>query len=215
MAMGKRVAEGQESFWIATADLPSAPGHPFYERLNKILHVDDFDRFVETRCRKFYAARMGRPSLAPAVYFRLLLIGYFEGIDSERGIAWRVADSMALRRFVGYALTDSTADHSTISRTRRLIDLPARRVDRAELCPLLRHGRDASHASSRAREHLETAAGSRSRFQSEFGDASGDGIRHPAWVAGPLGFSARPVRLSMDASTSWENPSRDPCVDPA
>ena len=124
MAMGKRVAEGQESFWIATADLPSAPGHPFYERLNKILRDNDFDRFVETRCRKFYAARMGRPSLAPAVYFRLLLIGYFEGIDSERGIAWRVADSMALRRFVGYALTDSTSDHSTISRTRRLIDLP-------------------------------------------------------------------------------------------
>ncbi len=123
MAMGKRDGEGQESFWIPTADLPRTSGHPFYERLNKILHTNDFDRFVETRCRKFYAAKMGRPSLAPAVYFRLLLIGYFEGIDSERGIAWRVADSMALRRFVGYALTDSTADHSTISRTRRLIDL--------------------------------------------------------------------------------------------
>ncbi len=123
MAMGKRGSEAQESFWVATCDLPPTPGHPFYERLNKILHTNDFDRFVETRCRKFYAAKMGRPSLAPAVYFRLLLIGYFEGIDSERGIAWRVADSMALRRFVGYALTDSTADHSTISRTRRLIDL--------------------------------------------------------------------------------------------
>ncbi len=116
MAMGKRDREDQESSWVATADLPIAPGHPFYERLNKILSGNNFDRFVETRCRKFYAARMGRPSLAPAVYFRLLLIGYFEGIDSERGIAWRVADSMALRRFVGYALTDSTADHSTISR---------------------------------------------------------------------------------------------------
>ena len=123
MAMGTRARERQESFWIATAELPRTPGHPFYERLNQIFEAHGFDRFVEKRCDKFYAQTMGRPSLPPAVYFRLLLIGYFEGIDSERGIAWRVADSMALRRFLGYELTDQTADHSTLSRNRRLIDL--------------------------------------------------------------------------------------------
>ncbi len=123
MAMGKRDSGQQESFWVPTAELPRTPGHPFYERLNQIFEARDFDRLVEKRCGKFYAETMGRPSLPPAVYFRLLLIGYFEGIDSERGIAWRVADSMALRRFLGYALTDRTPDHSTISRNRRLIDL--------------------------------------------------------------------------------------------
>ena len=123
MAMGQRKRERQETFWVATSELPQTPGHPFYERLNKILDGQGFDRFVQERCRKFYADQMGRPSLPPAIYFRMLLVGYFEGIDSERGIAWRVADSMALRRFLGYDLTDQTTDHSTLSRNRRLIDL--------------------------------------------------------------------------------------------
>ena len=123
MAMGQRKRERQETFWVPTSELPQSPGHPFYERLNKILDGQGFDRFVQERCRKFYADQMGRPSLPPAIYFRMLLVGYFEGIDSERGIAWRVADSMALRRFLGYELTDQTTDHSTLSRNRRLIDL--------------------------------------------------------------------------------------------
>jgi len=123
MAMGQRKQEHQEAFWVPTSELPQTPGHPFYERLNKILDGQGFDRFVEERCRKFYADTMGRPSLPPAIYFRMLLVGYFEGIDSERGIAWRVADSMALRHFLGYGLTDQTTDHSTLSRNRRLIDL--------------------------------------------------------------------------------------------
>jgi transposase len=122
MAMGKRKREAEPSFWIAMAELPETPGHPFYQRLNQILDTHDFDRFIERLCRKFYADTMGRPSLPPGVYFRSLLIGYFEGIDSERGIAWRVADSLTLRRFLGYDLTERTPDHSTISRTRRLMD---------------------------------------------------------------------------------------------
>lgn len=105
MAMGKRKRETEPSFWIATAELPEMPGHPFYQRLNQILEKHDFDRLVERLCHKFYADRMGRPSLPPGVYFRLLLIGYFEGIDSERGIAWRVADSLTLRQFLGLELT--------------------------------------------------------------------------------------------------------------
>jgi transposase len=122
MAMGKREQDDQGSFWIPTTALPVSAAHPFYEQVNRILDGHGFDRFVEDLCRKFYADKMGRPSLAPAIYFRLMLIGYLEGIDSERGIAWRVADSLGLRRFLGYSLTDETPDHSTLSRNRRLID---------------------------------------------------------------------------------------------
>jgi transposase len=103
--------------------LARSPGHPFYQRLNELLDGEKFDVFVEGLCRKFYAPRMGRPSLAPGIYFRSLLIGYFEGIDSERGIAWRLADSLALRQFVRIGITEQTPDHSTISRTRRLMDV--------------------------------------------------------------------------------------------
>ena len=123
MAMGKRARHQQGDFWIETASLPPAPAHPFYVQVNQILESQGFDTFVEGLCGKFYAETMGRPSLAPAIYFRLMLIGYLEGIDSERGIAWRVADSLGLRRFLGYSLTDETPDHSTMSRNRRLIDV--------------------------------------------------------------------------------------------
>ena len=92
--------EQQEEMWIAQAALPKGPSHPFYERLNRLLDEQKFDRFVERGCRRFYAKKRGRPSLAPGAYFRLLLIGYFEGIDSERGIAWRAQDSLGLRRFL-------------------------------------------------------------------------------------------------------------------
>lgn len=123
MAMGKRRKQEQGTLWVPTAQLVRGPGHPFYRRLNEILAEQGFDLFAEELCRKFYADKQGRPSLAPGVYFRLLLIGYFEGIDSERGIAWRVADSLALREFLGYGLTQAVPDHSTISRNRRLIDV--------------------------------------------------------------------------------------------
>jgi len=126
--MGTRQAqEKQEDIWIANAELARSPGHPFYQRLNELLDSEKFDLLVEGLCQKFYAAKMGRPSLVPGIYFRALLIGYFEGIDSERGIAWRLADSLALRQFVGISLTESTPDHSTISRTRRLIDVETHR----------------------------------------------------------------------------------------
>ncbi len=128
MAMGTRKSrEKQEDLWIAHTELATAPGHPFYQRLNELLESERFDEFVEGRCAKFYAAKYGRPSLTPGIYFRSLLIGYFEGIEAERGIAWRLADSLALRRFVGIALDEYTPDHSTISRTRRLIDLDTHR----------------------------------------------------------------------------------------
>jgi len=108
---------------IATTDLPITAAHPFYGRLNQILDDAGFDAFVEAQCAPFYADTLGRPSLAPGRYFRLLLIGYFEGLNSERAIAWRAADSFALRRFRGLELPEAPPDHSTISRTRRLLDL--------------------------------------------------------------------------------------------
>jgi transposase len=123
MAMGRREGERHKPLWIAGSDLPTGPGHPFYKRLNRILTQHGFDRFVEQLCAAYYAKTMGRPSMAPGVYFRMLMVGYFEGIDSERGIAWRCADSLSLKDFLGYAVQDSTPDHSTISRTRRLIAL--------------------------------------------------------------------------------------------
>jgi transposase len=123
MAMGKKQARQQE-LWIVTNDLPRSRGHIFYDWVNKILNGAGFDEFAEKECVRFYKSEtMGRPSIAPGVYFRMLLIGYFEGIDSERGIAWRCADSLSLKSFLGYELTEATPDHSTVSRTRRLIDI--------------------------------------------------------------------------------------------
>lgn len=123
MAMGKRKRQQQGSLWVPAAQLARGPGHPFYRRLNQLLDKHGFDGFVEGQCAAYYADSLGRPSLPPAVYFRLLLVGYFEGIDSERGIAWRLADSISLREFLGYTLEDPTPDHSTISRTRRLLSV--------------------------------------------------------------------------------------------
>src|SRR5215212_6009383 len=124
MAMGKRRRRPkQTSMWVATQDLPRTAAHPFYTRLNQILDQADFDGYVEALCQGFYADEVGHPGLVPGRYFRLLLIGYFEGLDAERAIAWRTADSFALREFLGLVLPDAPPDHSTISRTRRLIDV--------------------------------------------------------------------------------------------
>jgi transposase len=122
MAMGtRRKREKQQDLWIAASAVVETPGNAFYDRLNQILDTHKFDSKVEQLCRKFYKkSQYGRPSLSPGVYFRCLLIGYFEGLDSERGIAWRTADSLSLRKFLGYTLEEKTPDHSTISRTRRL-----------------------------------------------------------------------------------------------
>ena len=122
MAMGTRKSrERQEPLWYGT-ELPAAPGHPFYTRLNEALDKAGFDRHCEESCAGFYHATLGRPSLAPGLYFRIMMIGFFEGLDSERGIAWRLADSLTLRQFLSIGLDENTPDHVTISRTRRLID---------------------------------------------------------------------------------------------
>ena len=117
MAMRRRAEERQGELWVATHALPAGPGHVFYERLNRLLAEAGFDRFVEDLVEEYYAEN-GRPGVSPGVYFRTLFVGYFEGIDSQRGIAWRCADSLSLRSFLGFDLTEKSPDHSSLTRIR-------------------------------------------------------------------------------------------------
>ena len=117
MAMGKRQPK-QGDLFIPTSALPEAPGHPFYRRLNAVLAEADFDRFVEDLCQPYYVQDLGRPSIPPGTYFRMLFVGYFEGLDSQRGIAWRCADSRSLQDFLGFLPTEATPDHSSLTRVR-------------------------------------------------------------------------------------------------
>jgi transposase len=122
MALGKHREEQQE-MWVATTSLPKSVGHIFYRKLNRLLAEADFDRTVEKMCEPCYHAHLGRPSIPPGVYFRMLLVGYYEGIGSQRGIAWRCADSLSLREFLGIPLTDETPDHSSLTRVRDRLPL--------------------------------------------------------------------------------------------
>jgi transposase len=126
MAMGAEGHNPQAEFWIETQALAKAPGHPFYQKLNQVLREHGFDAFVGDKCREFYAED-GRPGIPPPVYFKMQMIGYFEGLDSERGIAWRCQDSLSLRQFLGYELDEATPDHSSLSRIRHRIDLETHR----------------------------------------------------------------------------------------
>jgi transposase len=122
MALGKRKRE-EQGLWIATTELPKSPGHPFFQKLNVVLAEADFDRWIEGRCQPYYAEKLGRPSIPPGVYFRMILVGYFEGIGSQRGIAWRCSDSRSLAEFLGVAADKSTPDHSSMSRVHERLPL--------------------------------------------------------------------------------------------
>src|SRR5271166_1777710 len=139
MAMGR--SEGVQGDLMATwAEMPRSPGHAFYDRLQELLRRAGFDAFVEGVCRPYYAPRMGAPSLPPGRYFRMHMIGYFEGIDSERGIAWRCADSFSLRDFLRLSNRDKAPDHSWLSRTRSRLPHEAhdRGSEKASSCRLRR-----------------------------------------------------------------------------
>src|SRR6516162_3843472 len=123
MAMGRRLAQRQADLFIATGDLPQSPGHCFYEKLNHLLDEAHFDRYVEDLCQPYYADGLGRDSIPPGVYFRMLLVGYFEALDSQRGIAWRCADSLSLRGFLGILWDESTPDHSSLTKIRQRLPL--------------------------------------------------------------------------------------------
>jgi transposase len=213
MAMGKRTSE-QTPMWVPTSELPVSPGHPFYTTLNAILEGAGFDRFAEGECEQFYAPVMGRPSLPPGRYFRLLLVGYFEGLDSERGIAWRAADSLAVRTFVGLGLNTAAPDHSTISRTRRLIALETHRAvftwvqERLAAAGLLKGRTVAIDATT-----LEANAAMRSIVRRDTGEtyqefltrlAAESGIKTPTRAALARLDRRRKKRTS---NTDWQNPA--------
>ena len=212
MAMGTRRGH-QDELWIPTCALVRPAGHPFYVRLNQLLTEHGFDRFVEGKCRRFYAATMGRPGLAPGIYFRLLLVGYFEGIDSERGIAWRAGDSLSIREFVGIPLDEGAPDHTTISRTRRLIDLETHRGVFAWVVGLLadaglvkgkRIGIDATT--------LEANAALRSIVRRENGESYEEfltGLAHQSGIATPTREDLARVdrkRKNKGSNEDWVNP---------
>ncbi len=142
MGMGrKKDREKQQGLWVASSEIVTTPGHVFYERLNTVLKAEKFDQRVEAICRKYYKSSSGRPSITPGTYFRMLLLGYFEGIESERGVAWRAADSLSFRQFLGYDLSELTPDHSTVSRTRRLYSVQTHRAVMQWVLKILRkHG---------------------------------------------------------------------------
>jgi len=123
MSMGRRPTEQQSDLWIPTADLPRSPGHVFYDKLNRLLAEAAFDPYVEDLCQPFYADGLGRESIPPGIYFRMLFVGYFEGLGSQRAIAWRCSDSLSLRAFLGVSLNEATPDHSSLTKIRQRLPL--------------------------------------------------------------------------------------------
>ena len=117
MTMGQQ-KDRQGDLMVGWAEMPRSPGHVFYDRLQSVLIEGGFDGFAEAACRSYYAARLGAPSVPPGRYFRMHLVGYFEGIDSERGLEWRCSDSLSLREFLRLESRDRVPDHSWLSRTR-------------------------------------------------------------------------------------------------
>jgi transposase len=123
MAMGRRPELRQAELWIATTDLPRSPGHVFYDKLNRLLAESGFDRFAEALCQPYYANGVGRDSIPPGIYFRMLFVGYFEDLNSQRAIAWRCSDSLSLRAFLGFTLNEATPDHSSLTIIRQRLPM--------------------------------------------------------------------------------------------
>jgi transposase len=192
MAMGtRRGRQRQEELWVATANLARPAAIHFYERLNQLFDECGFDEFVENICRSFYVQRIGRPSVPPGMYFRLLIVGYFEGIDSERGIAWRAADSLAIRAFLRIALDESAPDQTTISRTRRLIDIETHRLVFAWILSVLaEHGLLRGKTIGIDATTLEANAALRSIIRRGTGEAYEEFLRRLAQECGGCGYGA-------------------------
>ncbi len=213
MAMGRKRAR-QQKLWIAAPELPRTRGHVFYDRVNEILRKEGFDAFAETECLRFYKSEvMGRPSMAPGVYFRMLMVGYFEGINSERGIAWRCADSMSLKSFLGYELTQMTPDHSTVSRTRRLIDLETHgQVFTWMLKVLAKHGLVDGKTIGVDSTTLEANAAMRSIVRRDSGESYADFLTNLAKASG-IETPTREDLAKLDrerpkkgSNEEWEHP---------
>ena len=214
MAMGTRKKrERQEDLWVASSEVVGTPVHAFYGRLNQILDHHHFDRRMEQLCRRYYKGRLGRPSITPGVYFRSLLLGYFEGIDSERGIAWRLADSLSMRKFIGYALTEETPDHSTLSRTRRLYSVETHKaIFRWVLKILAKEGLVEGKTVSIDATTLEANAALRSLVRRDNGQKYDDYLEDLAQAAG-IDNPTREQLARLDrkrkkkgSNKEWKNP---------
>ena len=186
MGMGrKKDREKQEDLWVAASEIVTTPGHVFYERLNTVLNAEKFDQRIEFICRKYYKSSSGRPSITPGTYFRMLLLGYFEGIDSERGIAWRAADSLSYRKFLGYDLSEPTPDHSTVSRTRRLYSVETHRAVMKWVLKILRkHGLADAQSVCIDATSLEANAAMKSLVRRDTGQTYDDYLRQLAQAEG-------------------------------
>jgi transposase len=215
MAMGtRRGRRRQQELWISTATLTRPASHPFYERLNRLFDACGFDEFVEDACLRFYDESLGRPGLPPGMYFRLLMVGYFEGIDSERGIAWRAADSLAIREFLGVALDERVPDQTTISRTRRLMDVETHnQVFAWILSVLAEHGLLRGKTIGIDATTLEANAALRSIVRRDTGESYEEFLRRLAQESG----IATPTRAELarldrkrpkkGSNEEWESPT--------
>jgi len=215
MAM-KRTEPRQDEMWIPTGELARSPGHPFYQRLNHLLVENGFAPFVEDRCSKFYAERMGRPSIPPGVYFRMLLVGFFEGLDSERGIAWRCADSFSLREFLGYGPGEATPNHSTLSVIRRRIDVETHQEVFGWVLELLaRHGLLKGKTVGVDATTLEANAALRSIVRRETGQSYEEYLTELAKASGIKSPTRKDLakvdrkRPKKGSNQEWEHP-KDP-----
>jgi transposase len=213
MAMGRK-RERQRPMWIATGQLPQTRGHVFYDSVNEILKTQGFDAFAEQECLHCYKSEtMGRPSIAPGVYFRMVMIGYFEGIDSERGIAWRCADSLSLKQFLGFEVAEATPDHSTMSRTRRLIDVETHgRIFNWMLQVLAKHGLVGGKTVGVDGTTLEANAAMRSIVRRDTGESYNEFLTKLAQASG-IETPTREDLAKLDrqrpkkgSNEDWEHP---------
>jgi transposase len=215
MGMGrKKDRERQQDLWVAASEMVTTPGHVFYERLNVVLNAEKFDQRVETICRKYYKSSSGRPSLTPGTYFRMLLLGYFEGIDSERGIAWRAADSLSYRKFLGYDLNEQTPDHTTVSRTRRLYSVETHNAVMKWVLKILRkHGLADGQSVCIDATTLQANASMKSLVRRDTGLSYDEYLRQLAQAEG-IENPTKEQRLRLDrkrkkktSNEDWTNPN--------
>src|SRR5450755_2697418 len=215
MGMGrKKDREKQQELWVAASEIVTTPAHAFYERLNVVLNAENFDQRVEAICRKYYKSRSGRPSLTPGTYFRMLLLGYFEGIDSERGIAWRAADSLSYRKFLGYDLNEQTPDHTTVSRTRRLYSVETHNAVMKWVLKILRkHGLADGQSVCIDATTLQANASMKSLVRRDTGLGYDEYLRQLAQAEG-IENPTKEQRLRLDrkrkkktSNEDWTNPN--------
>jgi len=215
MGMGrKKDREKQQGLWVAASEIATTPGHVFYEQLNTVLNAEKFDQRIEAICRKYYKSSSGRPSITPGTYFRMLLLGYFEGIESERGMAWRAADSLSYRKFLGYDLSEPTPDHSTVSRTRRLYSVETHRAVMKWVLKILRkHGLADGQSVCIDATTLQANASMKSLVRHDTGQTYDDYLRQLAVAEGVENASKEQLarldrkRKKKASNDDWTNPN--------